>query len=131
MRGGLGRRGGLRQRGGFTLIEVMAALLVFSAGVLMMLGVTRALGQSLERSAINSLITADGQERMDSLMSVGFTSLSGNYADTLTYRGVQYRLTHSVTLYSPLVKRILVTVEPLAGDPGPSFDVVSYLADEW
>jgi prepilin-type N-terminal cleavage/methylation domain-containing protein len=126
-----GRRGGRAGRDGFTLIEVTAALLVFSAGVLMMLGATRSLGQSLERSAINTLITADGQERMDSLVTASFTGLSGSYADTLTYRGVQYRLTHAITVYSPLVKRIHVRIEPLSGGPGPSFDAVSYKADTW
>lgn len=118
-------------RGGFTLIEVMAALLVFSAGVIMMLGVTRGLSRSLEHSAINSLITAEGQERLDSLTSASYASLTpGAYTDTLSIRGIRYRRTLTVSQYSPLVKKVDVTVHPVSG-PGPAYDASSYRSDTW
>lgn len=120
------------RRAGFTLIEVMAAFLVFSAGVLMMLGVTRGLSLSLEHSAINSLITAEGQERMDSLNAVSYASLTvGSVTDTITFRGIQYRRIQSVTQYSPLVKRVDVTLARLDGGVGASFSASSYRGDVW
>ena len=58
------------RKGGFTLIEVVAALLTFSMGVIMMLKLTTSLSRSMEHSAVNSLITVEGQERMDSLSAL-------------------------------------------------------------
>jgi prepilin-type N-terminal cleavage/methylation domain-containing protein len=118
-------------RAGFTLIEVMAAMLIFSTGVLMLLSVTSGLSSSLEHSAISSLITAEGQERMDSLMAVGYPVLSGTSTDTLTYRGIRYRRNSTVSQYSPLVKKVDVSIAPLSGFTGPSWDASSYKADVW
>lgn len=89
---------GPAKRDGFTLIEVIAALLIFSAGILMMLGVTRGLSRSMEHSALNSLLTAEGQERMDSLAALTYATLTvGTRQDTLVFRGISFRRTQIVT----------------------------------
>ena len=125
-------RRGPAARDGFTLIEVVAALLVFSAGIIMMLGVTRGLSESLEHSAINSLISAEGQERMDSLTALAYGSLTvGTKQDTLTFRGIKYKRVQTVTQYSPLVKKVDVVLQMLSNEPGPSYSASSYLSDVW
>ena len=119
-------------RDGFTLIEVIGALLIFSAGVIMMLGVTRGLSASLEHSAINSLIAAEGQERMDSLTALTYANLPvGTRQDTLTFRGIRYRRRQVVTQYSPLVRKVDVTLDPLSSGVGPNFSASSYLSNPW
>lgn len=119
-------------RDGFTLIEVIGALLIFSAGVIMMLGVTRGLSDSLEHSAVNSILTAEGQERMDSLTALTYSSLPvGTRQDTLTFRGVRYRRRQVVTQFSPLVRKVDVTLDPLSGEAGPNYSATSYLSNVW
>jgi hypothetical protein len=116
----------------------MAAMLVFSAGLIMMLGVTRGLSQSLEHSALNSLINAEGQERMDSLTALTFATLTaGTRTDTLTYRGVRFRRAQTITACpctggsgSPLTKRVTVTITPLVAT-GPTFSTTGYVAGAW
>jgi Tfp pilus assembly protein PilV len=118
-------------RAGFTQIEVTAALLVFSAGVIMMLGVTRGLSRSLEHAAISSLITAEGQERLDSLTAVSYAGLAlGTDTDTMRFRGVVYRRWLSVTQYSPLVKKVDLALEPVSGT-GPAYDASTYRSEPW
>jgi Tfp pilus assembly protein PilV len=114
------------------LIEVLAALLVFSAGLLMMLSLTRALSASLEHSAINTLVTARGQQTMDSLGAVAYSSLTvTTRTDTLSFRNVRYKRVQTVTQYGPLVKKIVVTLGPASGATGPNYSATSYLAGTW
>src|SRR5688572_16634773 len=121
-----------RTDGGFTLIEVVGALVVFSMGVIMLLSITRALSQRLEWSALNSLITAEGQERVDSLDAIGYSSLAvGSDVDTLSIRGVSYRQTQTITQYTALVRKAVVTLEPLGSGDGPSFSATLYASDVW
>ena len=54
------------------MIEVIGALLVFSVGVIMLLQITTSLSRQLEYAALNSLITAEGQERLDSMNALAF-----------------------------------------------------------
>lgn len=123
------------RRAGFTLIEVIGALLMFSVGIVMMLGLTGGLSRSLEHSAINSLIAVEGQERMDSLTALTYANLTiGVRQDTLTVRGVRYQRTQTVALCpacSPLVKKIDVALAPVGTTPGPTYSATSYLADPW
>lgn len=126
------------RKSGFTLIEVVAALLTFSMGVIMMLRLTTALSRSMEHSAINSLITVEGQERMDSLSALAYGSLStGTVQDTITVRGVRFRRSHTVTQCpcsgasgSPLVKKISVLVRQVSGT-GPTYTSTSYVGTDW
>ena len=118
--------------GGFTLIEVIGALLVFSAGLIMLLSITRSLAQRLEWAALNSLITAEGQERLDSLDAVAYASLAvGSDVDTMTLRGVSYRRTQTITQFTSLVRRAVVTIEPLGSAEGPTFEARIFSSGEW
>jgi Tfp pilus assembly protein PilV len=127
-----------RKRSGFTLIEVIGALLIFSTGVLMMLGLTRSLSQSMEHSALNSLITAEGQERLDSLSALTYATLTtATLSDTIVVRGVRFRRAQTVSQCpctggsgSPLVKRLRVVITPVLGS-GPTFAGSSYISDIW
>lgn len=118
-------------RAGFTLIEVVGALLIFSAGVIMLLNLTGSLSRSLEYSAINSVITAEAQERIDSLGALSYASLTvATTQDALTFRGVSYQRTQTITQFSPLVRKVVVALMPVAGT-GPSFSASIYLSDPW
>ena len=76
--------------------------------------------------------TAEGQERMDSLSAVAYASLAlGTRQDTMIVRGVGYRKTATVSQYSPLVKRVEVTIEPLSGGSGPDYSASTYVAGKW
>ena len=120
-----------RPRGGFTLIEVIGALVVFSVGVIMLLQITGSLSSRLEWAALNSLITAEGQERLDSLDSVLYGALTvGTDVDTLTFRGIQYRRTQTVTQFTTLVREAEVVLEPLSGD-GPTFHASIFASGSW
>lgn len=116
---------------GFTLIEVIAALLVFSAGVIMLLQLTGGLSRRLEHSAIESLISIEGQERLDSIAALPYAALPVTTdQDTLQVRGIAYTRTVTITQFSPLVRQLDVALAPTAGD-GPSFDATTFVADTW
>lgn len=118
-------------RAGFTLIEVIGALLIFSTGVIMLLRITGALSTSLEHSAINSVIAAEGQERVDSLSALGYASLAtGTTTSSPTVRGIPYTQTQVISQYSPLVKEVVVTLARTTGT-GPTFSATFYVADPW
>ena len=119
-------------RAGFTLIEVVGALLIFSVGVLMVIQLSSALSKSLERSAVASLITAEGQELTDSLAALAYSSLTvGNASTNMTFRGVQYARSDTISQYSPLVKKVVVALAPTTTGAGPSFSTSFYLATTW
>ena len=117
---------------GFTLIEVIGALLVFSVGLIMLLSITRSLSQRLEFAALNSLITAEGQERIDSLGALAYASLGvGTHTDTLSFRGVAYRRQQVISQFTPLVRQAAVTISPIDSVSAPSFDATVYVSDPW
>ena len=62
--------------GGFTLIEVIGALVIFSAGVLMVMSLTGTLSLRMERAAIRSELAVRGQERLDSLEILDYSALT-------------------------------------------------------
>jgi prepilin-type N-terminal cleavage/methylation domain-containing protein len=124
-----GRR---RRRRGFTLIEVIGALLIFSVGVIMLLQITNSLAERLEWAALNSLITAEGRERLDSLDALDYTSLPvATDIDTLSFRGISYRLTQQVTQFTALVRRAQVTLQPLGTAEGPTFQASVFSSGAW
>jgi hypothetical protein len=116
----------------------VGALLMFGGGVLMMLTLTRALSTSMEHSAINSLITAEGQERMDSLTALAFSSLTaGSVTDTVTVRGVRFTRTQTIATCpctggssSPIVKKVTVLIKQVSGT-GPTYTSAGYVSDVW
>ena len=117
---------------GFTLIEVIAALVIFSVGVLMVLDLTHTLSREMRYAATTSELVVRAQERLDSLGSVDFGSLAlGTSGDTLTVEGVAYQRLVGVSKVTDLLYRIDVTLSPLTGGAGPSYAAVSYSAAHW
>lgn len=119
------------RRAGFTLIEVIGAILIFSVGVIMVLKITSALSRQTEYAAVNSVINVMGQQRIDSASVVAYPSLAvATTTDTVTVRGISYRRQMVITQLSPLVKKLVFTLSPLAGS-WPTYDASTYVRDTW
>ena len=119
-------------RDGFTLIEVIGALLIFSVGVIMVLSITGALSRRAEYAAVGSTVGVLGQQRIDSLSVLSYASVPvGTSTDPVTVRAATYRRQLVVTQYSPLVKRLDLTLTPLTTGSWPTFDASTYLRDTW
>ncbi len=119
------------QSGGFTLIEVMAALVVFSLGVLSVVQITDVLSALLERAGIRSEIVVLGQARLDSLELIPYASLTlGATVDTLQVRGTEFVCTTTITQPSLLLRQIDLSVGP-GTPPGPSFSGSTYVRLDW
>jgi prepilin-type N-terminal cleavage/methylation domain-containing protein len=118
--------------GGFTLIEVIAALVIFSAGVLMVLDLTRSLSREMRYAATTSELVVRAQERLDSLESLSFDSLTvGTVGDTLTIEGVAYQRTVTISSVTGLLYQLDVTLSPVTAGDGPSYATTSYSAAHW
>lgn len=116
---------------GFSLIEVVGALVIFTVGLGMVMQLSGALGVQVESSAISSEIVVLAGERLDSLARTPFDSHApGQEVDTTTVRGRRYRMTSRVSRHGPLLLRVEVDLEPVAG-PGPKHSARSYLAGRW
>ena len=116
---------------GFTLIEVVGAVLLFSVALLMVIQLSASVGEQLDRAAISVEIVSLARERMDSLESVAFDSLTvGADSDTMAVRGRSYSRAWSVSLYSPILKELSVSLSPVGGT-GPSYSTASYKAGTW
>jgi prepilin-type N-terminal cleavage/methylation domain-containing protein len=121
----------LTAKGGFTLIEVVAALLIFSVGVLMVIQVSSALGTQMRYAGVRSQIAVLAAERLDSLESTPLDSIvAGTAADTLRIQGLDYARTSTVALLTPVLARVDVAVTPVGGT-GPSHAVTSYVSASW
>lgn len=118
-------------KGGFTLIEVMAALVVFSMGVLSILGVTGALGRQLNRAGLRAQVAVTVQNRLDSLQLVPYDSLTvGTVSDTIHLQGRVFDRTHRVLQATALVREIEVTVAAEDGD-GPDLTASTFVTVPW
>lgn len=114
------------RRGGFTLIEVIGALLIFSAGILMVLRITASLSRQMDRAAITSELVVRTQEWLDSLDATPFDSLGPAVrADTLVIRGRPYVRSAKVTAVTALLYRIDVDMAPESGGE-PAYAAISY-----
>jgi len=117
---------------GFSLIEVIAALVIFSMGVLAVLRLTTALSARMGYAATSSELVVRTQERLDSLEALPFVSLvPGTKADTITVRGVPYLRSVQITSITAILYQLQVTLAPLDGSAGPSSDASSYAAAPW
>lgn len=106
--------------------------MIFSVGVLMVIQLSGALSAQMEYAAKSSELVVRGQERVDSLESVTFSSLAvGTVQQSITVRGVSYRLTATISTVTGVLKRIDVTLTPVTAGTGPSYALTSYAAAKW
>lgn len=116
---------------GFTLIEVTAALLIFTVGVFAALQVSQALSERLRHSALRTRVASAVQERVDSLRAEGYSGVTvGGGSISTTFEGRGYGVTTAVSQYSPLVRQITVAAAPSSGT-GPSHSLTIYLSQPW
>jgi len=116
---------------GFTLIEVIAALVIFSAGVLMVLGLSDVLSRQLSNAAFRSKVAVAVQGRLDSLQLVPYDSLTmGTFSDTVILQGRTFNLTHRVLQTTPLVREVEVTIEAADGS-GPGITSSAFVLRSW
>lgn len=117
---------------GFTLIEVIAALVIFSMGVLMVLGLTQSLSTQMRWAAATSELVVRTEERLDSLESLDFDSLRlGTRNDTLSIQGVSYRGVQRVTSVTGLLYQLQISLTPVTSGAGPSYSATSYSSAKW
>ena len=118
-------------QGGFTLIEVMAALMIFIVGVLMVLRLSAAATNQMEYSRATSELMVIVHELIDSLQATPFDSLEAkSEEDVVEFGGIKYVKTLRVSLTSPLLYTIYADVSPEA-PPGPHYSVTTYVAGVW
>lgn len=118
-------------KAGFTLIEVLAAMVIFAVGVLMVIQLNSALSQQLLYSARTSEVVVLAHERLDSLESMPFDSLNvGTSVDTLTVEGIGYSRTSTVGVVTAVLYSLDVTLAPLSGS-APSYTASSFSAAPW
>ncbi len=119
------------RRGGFTLIEVMAALVVFSLGVLMVLGLTGALTRQLNLAGLRSRVAVVVQERLDSMRLVPYDSLVvGTETDTVVLQGRVFDRTSRVLQTTPMVREVEITVVGADG-AGPRITASAFVLRPW
>jgi prepilin-type N-terminal cleavage/methylation domain-containing protein len=116
---------------GFTLIEVVAALVIFSVGVLMVIRLSSALGTQMTNAGARSMLVVLANEGLDSLQATPFDSLdAGTTLDTVLVQGRTYARLLAVTAVTPMLSRIDVSLTPLDG-AGPTHSMTSYSAATW
>ncbi len=121
--------------GGFTLIEVIGALLIFVAGVMMVLRLSSSLTIQLAHSGIASELVVLAHEQIDSLAATPFDSLEVKTEQLVFKLGAQeieYTKTVTVSLVNPLLYQFDVDLrlsDTLAW--GPRYSVTTYSAGSW
>lgn len=120
-----------REQSGFTLIEVIAALVIFSIAVLFTTGLTTALAVQMRSAALRSDMVAAAQQRLDSISIVAYDALPvGTTIDTLQMQGRIYLSTMEVIQFQPRIREIRIQLAP-AEMPGPEYTVHSYVVEPW
>jgi prepilin-type N-terminal cleavage/methylation domain-containing protein len=116
---------------GFTLIEVIAALVIFTMGVLAVVLVTDTLSVRMERAALRSELALVGQERLDSLELVDYVDLTvGTTTSSASIRGETYTWKVIVSDSTALIRHVAVTGIPSSGS-GPSFSGSAFVDRLW
>jgi hypothetical protein len=111
---------------------VIGALVIFSAGVLMVLQLTMSLSRQMDFAATTSEIVVRAQEQMDSVTALPFDSLTlGASSTSLSLRGIGYTQTLTVSSVTNLLFQIDVSLAPTVAGQGPTYAVMSYAAAEW
>ncbi len=117
--------------GGFTLIEVIGALVIFSMGVLMVMGLGGTLSLQMERAALRSELALVGQERLDSLELVNYTALTlGTTTTSTSIRGETYTWSVTVSDSTAIMRHVVVSGVPSSGS-GPSFKGSAFVDRVW
>lgn len=116
---------------GFTLIEVIGALVIFSVGVLMVMQVGSSLTTRMRYAGARSEIVVLASEQVDSIEATPFDSISaGTTQDTVNVQGWTYERSVVVTVLTPVLARIEVSLAPV-DSVGPSHAVTSYTSAVW
>lgn len=117
--------------GGFTLIEVIGALVIFSVGVLMVMQVGGALTTQTRYAGTRSELVVLANERLDSIAALPLASITtGTTDDTVAVQGWSYQRVVTITVLTPVLARIDVTLARVDG-AGPAYSVTSYTSDVW
>ncbi len=116
---------------GFTLIEVIGALVIFSLGVLGVMGLGASLSLQMERAALRSELALVGQERVDSLELVNYAALTvGTTTSSASIRGETYTWSVTVSDSTALLRHVAVSGVPSSGS-GPSFKGSAFVDRAW
>lgn len=116
---------------GFTLIEVVASLVIFASGVLVLLSLSTSISRQMEFAAVSSEMVSRAEQGLDSLGSAPYASLSpGEITDTVVVRGVVYDRTVVISQYGPLLRQIELRMEPRR-EGAPSHTGYAWVADAW
>ncbi len=116
---------------GFTLIEVIGALVIFSIGVLAVIGLGGTLTLQMERAALRSEIALVGQERLDSLELVDYTALTlGTTTSSTSIRGEAYTWSLTVSDSTAVIRHVALSGVPSSGS-GPSFRGSAFVNRDW
>lgn len=116
---------------GFTLIEVIGALVVFSVGVLMVLGLTGVVSVQMNLAGLRSMVNTEVQNQLDSLGMRPYDSLTvGAQSDTVVLMGKTFVRTRTVLQSTPLVREVEVSVDPSDG-VGPSLTASTFVSRPW
>lgn len=120
-------------RDGFTLIEVVAAFVIFAAGVLAALQLSAALASQVGRATIRSEVVTLAHERMEEVKATDYDDLStGTEVEDLTVAGVDYVRTTVISSYADRTFALEVTVAPSdATSSLPSQSLSSYVYGSW
>jgi prepilin-type N-terminal cleavage/methylation domain-containing protein len=118
-------------RAGFTLIEVIAALVIFAVAVMLAAGLTGALAVQMRDSALRSQVVVRAQQRLDSISLRPYDSVPvGARTDTVQLQGKAYLSTLDVIQVAPRVRKVQVSLAP-ALPPGRQYNIVGYLVAPW
>ena len=105
--------------------------MIFSVGVLMVMQVGSSLTTRMRYAGARSEIVVMASERVDSIEATPFDSLSaGTTQDTLNVQGWTYERSVVVTLLTPVLARVEVSLSPV-DSVGPSHSVTSYTSAVW
>ncbi len=116
---------------GFTLIEVIGALVIFSIGVLAVIGLGATLTLQMERAALRSELALVGQERLDSLELVDYATLTvGTTSSSTSIRGETYTWSVTVSDSTAVIRHVALSGVPSSGS-GPSFRGSAFVDRVW
>ncbi len=122
----------MNDRSGFTLIEVIAALVVFAVGVVIATNLTEALARGMEHAAARSEAVSVAEHALDSLSAVPYDELPVGETETHEYRiqGRTFLRVDEVVQVGPRLRQIQVEVAPENGGT-PRFEGVGYVVAPW